>query len=128
MPLSISTCRKRTARGGIERQAESRLLVSVEAEGAGGSVRDERHLENVVPVYVCRQTAARMLDMSDDTFDKYVREGILPQPKRRGGLKRWKWSEIVAVLDGGSIEVIELEQDAFDKGIERAKETHGRAA
>ena len=41
--------------------------------------------------------------MSDDTFDKYVREGILPQPKRRGKLMRWKWSEIVAALDGGSI-------------------------
>ena len=41
---------------------------------------------NVVPAYVCKQTACRMLDMSDDTFDKYVREGTLPQPKRRGKL------------------------------------------
>ena len=66
-------------------------------------MRDEQEGANVVPAYVCRQTAARELDMSDDTFDKYVREGILPQPKRRGELKRWKWSEIVAALDGGSI-------------------------
>jgi hypothetical protein len=66
--------------------------------------------------------------MSDDTFDKYVREGILPQPKIRGGLKRWKWSEIVAALDAGSIAVIEVEQDAFEKGVARAKEANPRAA
>jgi hypothetical protein len=91
-------------------------------------VRDERQTGTVVPAYVCRQTAARMLDMSDDTFDKYVREGTLPQPKRRGKLMRWKWSEIVAALDGGSIAVIEVEQDAFERGIARAKEANRRAA
>ena len=46
--------------------------------------------------------------MSDDTFDKYVREGILPSPKRRGKLTRWKWSEIVAVLDGGATAVVAM--------------------
>jgi len=81
-----------------------------------------------VPEYVTRQRAAVELDMSDDTFDKYVREGILPQPKRRGGLKRWKWSEIVAALDSGSIEVIEVEQDPFERGIEFAKAPSSRAA
>ena len=75
-----------------------------------------------VPDYATRQRAAVELDMSDDTFDKYVREGILPQPKRRARLMRWKWSEIVAALDGGSIAVIEVEPDAFERGIARAKE------
>jgi hypothetical protein len=42
----------------------------------------------VVPAYVCRQTACRELDMSDETFDKYVREGTLPQPSRSGGMGR----------------------------------------
>ena len=91
-------------------------------------MRDEQEGANVVPAYVCRQTAARMLDMSDDTFDRYVREGILPQPKRRGGLVRWKWSEIVAALDGGSIAVIEVEPDAFERGIARVKEANNKAA
>ena len=66
--------------------------------------------------------------MSDDTFDKYVKDGTLPQPKRRGTLTRWKWSEIVAALDGGSGAVVEMERDAFEKGIGFAKETHRRAA
>ena len=91
-------------------------------------MRDEQEGANVVPAYVCRQTAARMLDMSDDTFDRYVREGILPQPKRRGGLVRWKWSEIMAELDGGSIAVIEVEPDAFERGIARVKEANNKAA
>ena len=81
-----------------------------------------------VPEYVTRQRAAAELCMSDDTFDKYVREGTLPQPKRRGGLMRWKWSEIVAALDGGSIAVIEVEQDAFEQGSRVPKKPTRRAA
>jgi predicted DNA-binding transcriptional regulator AlpA len=85
-------------------------------------------MTDCVPEYVSRQTACRELDMSDDTFDKYVREGTLPQPKRRGGLTRWKWAEISAALDGGCATVIEVAQDAFEKGIERAKTPSSRAA
>ena len=77
-----------------------------------------------VPEYVTRQRAAAELCMSDDTFDKYVREGILPSPKRRGKLTRWKWSEIVAVLDGGGSFRSEMTQDAFEQGAERAKEAN----
>ena len=77
-----------------------------------------------VPEYVTRQRAAAELCMSDDTFDKYVREGILPSPKRRGKLTRWKWLEIVSVLDGGAASVVTIAQDAFEQGADRAKEAH----
>jgi predicted DNA-binding transcriptional regulator AlpA len=83
---------------------------------------------NAIPAYVCKKRACRELDMSDDTFDKYVREGTLPQPKRRGGLTRWKWSEIVAALDGGSATATEVKQDPFERGIAHAKETSRRPA
>jgi hypothetical protein len=69
---------------------------------------------NVIPAYVCKQTACRQLDMSDDTFDKYV----------RGGLKRWKWSEIVAVLDGGSASAAAVATDPYGLGIGNAKAAH----
>jgi len=81
-----------------------------------------------VPEYVTRRRAAAELCMSDDTFDKYVREGILPSPKRRGGLTRWKWCEIIAALDGGCTSVVELRQDSFEKGIRNAKAPSRRAA
>jgi predicted DNA-binding transcriptional regulator AlpA len=77
-----------------------------------------------VPEYVTRQRAAMELCMSDDTFDKYVREGILPSPKRRGKLTRWKWSEIVAVLDGGSASVVAVATDPYGMGIGNAKAAH----
>jgi predicted DNA-binding transcriptional regulator AlpA len=81
-----------------------------------------------VPEYVTRQRAAAELCMSDDTFDKYVREGVLPSPKRRGTLTRWKWSDIVAAIDGGSVSMMEVAEDSFEKGIRHAKEASGRAA
>ena len=80
-----------------------------------------------VPEYVTRQRAAAELCMSDDSFDKYVANGTLPQPKERDGLKRWKWSEIEAAFDGGSAAVVEVEQDAFDRGVARAKGPYPRA-
>jgi len=81
-----------------------------------------------LPKYVRKQTACRHLDMSDDTFDKYVRKGVLPGPKRRGALVRWKWSEIVAVLDGGGTAMIEAAQDEFERGATRAKARKSRAS
>jgi hypothetical protein len=132
MPIKIKSHKGKTAikapRGKL------RLKRGVDAEEGASGRRSElrvlakREMGKVVSVYVCRQTACRELDMSDDTFDKYAREGTLPQPKRRGGLVRWKWSEIVAALDGGSIAVIEVEQDAFETGIARAREANLRAA
>ena len=81
-----------------------------------------------VPEYVTRQRAAAELCMSDDTFDKYVREGVLPSPKRRGGLTRWKWCEIIAALDSDCPSFVDLKQDSFEKGIRNAKAPSGRAA
>jgi predicted DNA-binding transcriptional regulator AlpA len=74
-----------------------------------------------VPEYITRQRAAAELCMSDDTFDKYVRGGVLPSPKRRGKLTRWKWSEIVAAIDGGPDFATTVTQDAFEEGIDRVK-------
>jgi hypothetical protein len=65
--------------------------------------------------------------MSDDTFDKYVREGVLPGPKRRGPLMRWKWSEIVAAMDGGGAGMIKV-TDEFERGVTRAKARKSRAS
>ena len=77
-----------------------------------------------VPEYVTRQRAAAELCMSDDTFDRYVREGVLPSPKRRGKLMRWKWSEIVSVLDGGAASSLQWhETTSSEELIVRKKPT-----
>lgn len=74
-----------------------------------------------IPAYISRKQAARQLDMSPDTFDNYVRKGILPPPKRRGQLTRWKWAEIADVLDGGNLPVVHSFSDPYDQGVHRAK-------
>jgi hypothetical protein len=87
-------------------------------------MRSGVYSQNEIPAYVSRQRAARELDMSPDTFDEYVRKGILPAPKRRGKLTRWKWAEISEVLDGGNLSIVQLREDPYDRGIERAKAAH----
>jgi predicted DNA-binding transcriptional regulator AlpA len=79
---------------------------------------------SAIPAYVSRQRAAHELDMSPDTFDDYVRKGVLPQPKRRGGLTRWKWAEINAALEGGNLSVVQSAGDDYDRGVDRAKAAH----
>lgn len=84
--------------------------------------------ERPVPAYVNRQRAAQELCMSPETFDSYVRKGVLPPAKKRGGLARWKWKEIEAALDGGEFSVVQSQSDPYDLGVERAKATHIRAS
>lgn len=74
-----------------------------------------------IPAYVTRHRAALLLDMSADTFDEYVRKGILPAPKRRGKLTRWKWTEIANAIDGGNLSVVQSGVDEYGRGVNRAK-------
>ena len=78
-----------------------------------------------IPAYLSRQRAAHELDMSPDTFDKYVGKGVLPPPKRRGKLTRWKWAEIAEAIDGGNLSVVQSTGDPYDRGVDRAKAAHG---
>lgn len=77
-----------------------------------------------IPAYLSRHRAAQMLDMSPDTFDAYVRKGVLPPPKRRGKLTRWKWAEIQDAIDGGNLSVVQSDGDPYDRGVDRAKAAH----
>ena len=61
---------------------------------------------------------------SPDTFDSHVAKGILPAPKRRGKLTRWKWSEIVSALEGGNASVVQLVADEYERGVDLAKASH----
>jgi hypothetical protein len=63
--------------------------------------------------------------MSVDTFDSYVSRGVLPGPKRRGKLTRWKWAEIDNVLEGGDLSVVKSPEDEYLCGYRRAKAVNG---
>ena len=78
-------------------------------------------MDEAIPAYVTRKRAAQELDMSPDTFDEYVRKGVLPAPKRRGTLTRWKWEEIATAIDRGHLSVFQSEGNDYDRGVDRAK-------
>lgn len=51
--------------------------------------------DDVRPVFVSRQTAAALMEISVDTFDTWVRAGFVPQPNvSRGQIIRWHWPTI----------------------------------
>ena len=88
-------------------------------------VRGVKGMAEGIPAYVSRHRAAQELDMSPDTFDEYVRKGILPAPKRRGKLTRWKWAEIADAIDGGNLSVVQSTGDPYDRGVVHAKAANG---
>ena len=77
------------------------------------------------PVFVCRDTAARRLEISVDTFDVWVKEGFIPKPTiDKGQIKRWHWPTIEARL---SIETA-AEVDPFIQGVRNAAQARQRTA
>jgi hypothetical protein len=53
-----------------------------------------------IPPYQDSATLCAHLCISDGTLDAWVRQGLLPPPRRIGGKRLWKWSEVVRQLDG----------------------------
>lgn len=53
-------------------------------------------------VFVSRQTAAAMLEISVDTFDTWVRDGFVPRAHvERGQIIRWHWPSLETTLATG---------------------------
>lgn len=51
------------------------------------------------PPYQDTPTLAAHLSVHENTIGNWVKQGILPAPKARGGKVLWKWSEVVKYLD-----------------------------
>lgn len=62
------------------------------------------------PEYCSIRTIARELDCSESTVESYTNRGLLPQPRKRGTLVRWKWSEVQEMMDG----LKEVDQETQD--------------
>lgn len=53
------------------------------------------------PTFVCRETAARLIEISVDTWDMWNRQGFVPAPAiRHGGVIRWYWPAVEEALAG----------------------------
>lgn len=54
-------------------------------------------------------TLCAHLCISEGTLDNWIKQGILPPAKPRGGKRMWKWVEVEAYMEGDS--AIVPEQD-----------------
>jgi predicted site-specific integrase-resolvase len=54
------------------------------------------------PPWMDMATLCEHICVSSPTVDKWVLEGILPPPRKRGGKLMWKWSEVDERLTNGS--------------------------
>ena len=84
-----------------------------------------------VPTYVDRERGASELSISVDTWDRMVDSGELPEPTMKvRGRPRWRWSVVIANLEGKPQDEDRSEVDPFLEGIRRAsgKRDRDRAA
>jgi hypothetical protein len=71
------------------------------------------------PIFVRREVAAELCDVSVDTFDQWVKDGFIPPPKIvRGQIRRWHWPTIEAKLVGS--EGPPPEADPYLTGVRHA--------
>ena len=81
------------------------------------------------PSYVCRQTLAAELQISESTVDEFVRRGVLPRPaKLSNGCVRWRWTDVDAALASLASGTEDAAADQFIAGARDAakKATEGR--
>ena len=67
-----------------------------------------------VPPWLDMPTLCAHICCSPNTVDKWVKEGILPPPRRRGGKQMWRWAEVDEYLsrDGGVVDEAERIRNA----------------
>lgn len=51
--------------------------------------------EPLRPVFVTRKTAAKLMEISTDTFDLWLQQGFVPRAHiNRGQIMRWHWPSV----------------------------------
>ncbi len=79
------------------------------------------------PLWVSRESAAYLLDISPSQVDVLVRANLLPEPARIGNNVRWRFADIEAIADNRAA----IEAAAADpalEGIRRVTQTDDRSA
>lgn len=54
-----------------------------------------------VPEWVDRRRLMVEACLSDETVDAWVRQGLLPEPKKRGGKLMWRWATVDKWIENG---------------------------
>jgi predicted site-specific integrase-resolvase len=61
-------------------------------------------------------TLCSHLCISESTIDNWIRQGVLPPAKMRGGKRMWKWSEVERFMegDGSIVPESDIRQEVFN--------------
>ena len=81
--------------------------------------RDEMSLGRT-PAYVSRDVGAAELCISPDTWDTWLKEGILPPPCDlgiTGTTPRWRWADVDEALSRRKRESSECPPEPFFRGL-----------
>lgn len=80
-----------------------------------------------IPPWLDTMKLAEHISVHPNTIDEWVRKGLLPPPRPRGGKRLWKWAEVEAYLEGESGPMAASAGDlgeAIYHGTRRALESH----
>lgn len=61
--------------------------------------------QGFIPPWQDISTLCEHVCLSETTVTAWVQQGLLPPPRRRGGKRLWKWSEVEAFLERGGADV-----------------------
>lgn len=71
-------------------------------------------------------TLCRHLCISEPTVDNWVKRGILPAPRLRGGKRMWRWSEVDARIDRGTDAPADPDAERIRNATRQAIAAQGR--
>lgn len=60
-------------------------------------------MSQFIPPWMDKDTLARHICAGSMTIDRWVDQGILPAPRKRGGKLMWKWAEVDEKLTLGNV-------------------------
>jgi hypothetical protein len=81
------------------------------------------------PAYVSREIGAAELCISPDTWDEWVRAGLLPPPCKlgaSGSTPRWRWADVDAALTGRA--QVPEQKPYFSEAVYGKAKDRGRTA
>ena len=81
----------------------------------------EKKPEAHVPPWQDMATLCANICASRSTVDKWVLEGVIPAPRKRGGKLMWKWSEVDEMLSAGA-QPLDAEAEDIKNGTKRELE------
>jgi predicted DNA-binding transcriptional regulator AlpA len=67
------------------------------------------------PPWQDKATLCEHLCLGDTTVDDWVKRGVLPPPRKRGGKLMWKWMEVDQWLDRGGATAQDSEISAEER-------------